>query len=83
VDRSACRICGLSREMLPGCPELQARFVRIRFDGPPGPFQQAWFCHTHAWLGLKYAGQPLWLAWLAILTTAGCLVPDEPRARGT
>ncbi len=60
-------------------PELQGRFVQVRYADPPGPPQQAWFCHAHAGLGLKYAGMPAWLAWQAILTTTGVLRKRWPR----
>jgi hypothetical protein len=66
-DSTSCRICGLSREMLWDHPELQGRFVQLRYADPPGPPQQAWFCHAHARLGLKYAGMPAWLAWQAVV----------------
>ena len=80
----ACRICGVSPEMLWDHPDLAARCVRVQFAGPaaPGAPQVAWFCDIHAGLGLKYAGQPAWLAWLSILTTAGLLRRTWPRERG-
>ncbi len=89
-ESSACRICGLSREMLWDYPELQRRFVWIRFGDAPGPpgtevsgeGLDTWFCHSHAGLGLKYAGMPAWLAWQAILTTTGILRKHWPRERG-
>jgi hypothetical protein len=63
--------------------ELQGRFVQVRSADSPGSPQQAWFCHAHAGLGLKYAGMPAWLAWQAILTTTGVLRKHRPRDRVT
>lgn len=68
--------------MLRDYPERAARCVRVRFADPPGPLQVAWFCDTHAGLGLKYAGQPTELAWLAIWTTVGIVRKNWPRERG-
>jgi hypothetical protein len=81
-ESRACRICGVSPEILWDHPGLAARCVRVEFADPPGPPQVRWFCDTHAWLGLKYAGQPAWLAWLSILTTAGLYRRSWPRERG-
>jgi hypothetical protein len=81
-ESTACRICGVSPEMLWDHPGQQARCVRVQFADPPGPPQVSWFCHMHAGLALKYAGQPAWLAWLSILTTAGLMRQHWPRERG-
>jgi hypothetical protein len=81
-ESAACRICGVSPEMLWDHPELQARCVRIQFADPPRAPQVWWFCDTHAGLGLKYAGQPAWLAELSILTTVGLIRRTWPRERG-
>ena len=83
-ESRACRICGVSPEILWDHPDLAARCVRVQFAGPADPYsgpQVAWFCDTHAGLGLKYAGQPVWLAWLSILTTAGLIRRAWPRER--
>jgi hypothetical protein len=57
-EPEACRICGISPEILWDHPELAVRCVRVQFTGPSDPDwgpQAAWFCDTHSWLGLKYA----------------------------
>lgn len=82
-DSTARRICGLSREMLCDHLELQRRFGQVRYADPPGSPQQAWFCHAHAGLSLKYAGMPAWLASQAILTTPGVLRKHWTRDRVT
>jgi hypothetical protein len=83
-ESRACRICGISPEILWDHPELAARCVRVQFrpDDSYGGAQAAWFCDTHAWVGLKYAGQPAGLAWLSILTTVGLYRRAWPRERG-
>lgn len=59
----------------------QHRAVGLATAGYQGP-QAAWFCDTHAWVGLKYAGQPAGLAWLSILTTVGLYPRPWIRERG-
>ena len=75
-EPEACRICGISPEILWDHPELAVRCVRVQFTGPSDPDwgpQAARFCDIHSWLGLKYAGQPTWLAWMSILTAVGLI----------
>jgi hypothetical protein len=81
-ESRACRIYGISPEILWDHPDLAARCVRVQFTEAGKPPQVAWFCHTHAGLGLKYAGQPAWLAWMSILTTVGLIRRSWPRERG-
>ncbi|HEV3288464.1 MAG TPA: hypothetical protein VG123_05690 [Streptosporangiaceae bacterium] len=49
-DSTACRLCGLSRQMLCDHLELQRRFGQVRYADPPGPrSRRGSATHTQAW----------------------------------